>query len=235
MTGIQDPQAISLAALRSALSEPRLEAYRLHTDERPATVLGRYRWNIALSKSFYPVLGLLEVALRNNLHRVIARHHGSDAWYDLIPTVLASHEREAVLKAKAKLQERQKLAEPNRVVAELSFGFWTSLLGTDYEQKLWPRLLSSAFPHMPRKQRTRSKVAHRFHQIRVLRNRISHHEPIYRMTNLAQLDGEIEEALGWLSPNLLRLLPVGESFREVYARGPSAYELDVLIASELST
>jgi hypothetical protein len=227
MIGTQEPQAISLAALKSALSEPRLEAYRLRPDEPLHAVLGRYLWNIALSMSFYPDLSLLEVTLRNNLHRVISGYYRTAAWYDLTPTVLTFHEREAIMKAKAELQKQKKPEEPDRLVAELSFGFWTSLLSTAYEQALWPRLLSSAFPHMPRRERTRSKVAHRLHQIRLLRNRISHHEPIYRLKNLGQHHDDLQEAIRWLSPQLLRLLPVGESFRDIYARGCAAYEVRI--------
>jgi len=69
MTGNTEPQGVSLFALTSALSEPRLEAYRLRADELPTVVLGRYRWNIALGMTFLPALSLLGVCLRNNLHR----------------------------------------------------------------------------------------------------------------------------------------------------------------------
>jgi hypothetical protein len=217
------PQGVSLEALASALSEPRLEAYRLHADEPVRAVLGRYRWNNALGMSLLPGLGLLEVALRNNLHRVLTGHFRTAAWYELAPSALAPREQEAV--ATVRRAQRQP-AEPGGLVDELGFSFWTALLGTDYEQRLWPRLLAPVFPHMPRHERTRAKVARRFHDLRRLRNRISHHQPIHQMNKLAQLDDELHEALGWLSPALLWMLPVGEDFREVHARGSGAYEVD---------
>jgi hypothetical protein len=221
----RDAQGISLAALESALSEPRLNAYRLDADEPVEAVIGRYRWNIALSMSFYPALHLLEVTLRNNLHRVMSAHHGTSAWYELTPPVLTPGDQGTIMKAKGELKKQQKPEEPGRLVAELSFGFWTSLLGTGYEQKLWPRLLGAVFPHMPRRQRTRSNVARRFHHIRHLRNRVSHHEPIYKLKNLAQRYGEIQEALGWLSPTPLHLLPIGADFRDVHTHGSALYEI----------
>ena len=217
-------QAISPAALLSALSEPRLEAYRLHADEPLEAAIGRYMWNIALCRSFYPALHLLEVTLRNNLHRVVTAHYGTTEWYDLTPSVLTLHEQEAITKAKAELGKQEKDEEPDRVVAELSFGFWTSLLGRNYEQKLWPKLLSFTFPHMPRRERTRANVADRFHQMRILRNRISHHEPIYKQKNLTELHDAAHQALGWLSPASLGLLHLVEDFPEVYARGSVPYE-----------
>jgi hypothetical protein len=221
----KEPQGISLATLTSALSEPRLGAYRVHPDEPWEAVVGRYRWNIALSMSFYPALHLLEVHLRNNLHRAITGHYGTHAWYDVTPGWLMPYEQRDVSEAKAQLRKRQKREDADGLVPELNFGFWTSLLGTDYEQKLWPRLLSAAFPHLPRRQRTRANVARRLHRIRFLRNRISHHEPIYKSTNLVQLYDDILEAICWLSPSLPQLLPIGDDFRQIHTRGSVAYEI----------
>jgi hypothetical protein len=161
MADLRRTQGISPAALLSALSEPRLEAYQLRADEPLEAAIGRYMWNIALCRSFYPALHLLEVTLRNNLHRVVTVHCGTAEWYDRRPSVLTLHEQEAIVKAKAELGRQRKPEEPDRVVAELSFGFWTSLLGKNYEQKLWPKLLCLMFPHMPRRQRTRANVADR--------------------------------------------------------------------------
>lgn len=224
MIGPQVPQAISLGALRRVLSEPRLEAYRLAPTESPDAVIGRYRWNIALSMSLYPVVQQLEVALRNNLHRAIAERYRTDEWYDATPALLTPREQEAVTEAKDELRKQGKPQEPNRLVAELTLGFWTSLLSRDYERRFWPHLLAPAFPFIPRPQRTRATVAGRLHQIRQLRNRISHHEPIFKL-NLPRLYGEIEETIRWMAPALLQLLPVGEQFRDIHARGPAAYAL----------
>ncbi len=220
----REPPAISLAAVQRALSEPRFEAYRTHPDEPLEAVLGRYRWNVALSTAIYPALGLLEVSLRNNLHRAIAQHYGTETWYDLAPGKLRPREQDAIKQAKNDLLKQRKQEEPGRVVAELNFGFWTSLLSKEYEQQLWPRLLIPTFPQMPRRERTRARVAERLHEVRWLRNRVSHHEPIYKLGSLVQRYDKIQEAILWLAPALLRLLPVGESFHEIHARGFTAYE-----------
>ena len=89
MTSRDGSQAISLATLKRGLSEPRLEAYRLRPDDPPRMVFGRYRFNVALCESFYHPLHLLEVLLRNTLHRSITAHYGNNAaWYDRAPAVL---------------------------------------------------------------------------------------------------------------------------------------------------
>jgi hypothetical protein len=111
------------------------------------------------------------------------------------------------------------------VVAELSFGFWTSLLSSDYERIFWQRILTDAFPLMPRRLRSRPKLAGRLHTLRRLRNRVSHHEPIYKLTNLAQTHDDLLAEISWLAPSLLRLLPLGEAFPDVHARGSRFYEI----------
>lgn len=189
MTAPQEQQEISPAAVKRALSEPRLAAYVRHPGEPLRAVLGRYRWNLALCMSLYPALGLLEVALRNNL------------------------------------REQNKPEDPDRLVAELTFGFWTSLLSRDYERRLWPKLLIPVFPLMPKRERVRSKVADRLKRIRWLRNRISHHEPIYRLEKPTELYGDLLEAISWLAPALLHMLPVGESFGDIDARSSIPYEI----------
>lgn len=220
----QEPQGISLSALMRVLSEPRLQAYRLDAAESPEVMVGRYRWNIALSMSLYPAIQQVEVALRNNLHRAASSLLGTDSWYDSIPQILTQREQDAILAAKVELSKQRKPADPDRLVAELTLGFWTSLLSRDYERHFWPRMLSSTFPFMPRRLRTRATVAGRFQEIRRLRNRISHQEPVFKM-GLAQLDADIREAISWMAPTLLKLMPVGESFTDIYSKGPGAYQL----------
>lgn len=227
MTKHHEPQAISQAALKRALSDARLEAYQLYPDEPLKDVLGRYRWNDALCMSLYPILGLLEVTLRNNLHVAITGLYGTAAWYDLEPAVLTGREMDSVTRAKDQLRSQGKPEESNRIVAELNFGFWTSLMSSVYERRFWPKILVQAFPLMRNRERTRSNIADRLKVLRLLRNRVSHHEPICRMTNLVQIHDELLATISWLAPTLHQLLPIGESFRDVYARGAAAYEIPI--------
>lgn len=228
MTRPNDSQAISEATLKRGLSEPRLEAYRLRPDDPPKVVFGHYRFNVALCESLYHPLHLLEVLLRNTLHRSISAHYSNNPrWYERVPAVLMRREQDAVYNAKEILRKGGKPEEPDRLVAELSFGFWASLLGTDYEQILWPRLLASAFPKIPRSIRTRKKIAHRLHSIRMLRNKAFHFEKICMRPDLYQLHSDILDTISWIEPEFLKIPPVGKSFLDVYTRGPAAYEIDV--------
>lgn len=137
-----------MALLESVLSKPRLDGYRLSAIEIPRVVIGRYRWNLALSKALHQELHLLEVAFRNRLHEGLKFHFGAAAWFDL--PWLSLREQGAVSRVNKRLQEDGAPLEPDRVVAELDFGFWTSLLNSSYDQIIWNQrgLLHRAFRSM---------------------------------------------------------------------------------------
>jgi len=70
------------------------------------------------------------------------------------------------------------------VLSRLPFGFWTTLLGKDYEDLtnkhlLWPNLLPYVFPNAPSNIK-RKDIEDHFNLIREFRNRLSHHEPIWK-------------------------------------------------------
>ena len=107
-------------------------------------------------------------------------------------------------KAEASLRAGRKDITPGRVVAELSFGFWVSILGPRYETTLWRPALRHAFPNRPRGVE-RKQVQGTLNVVRRLRNRIAHHERILHWTNLDEQHAEIIEAIHWISPELAEL------------------------------
>ena len=110
-------------------------------------------------------------------HAVIPRQVGN--WFDDVEIIHHRHEVDALEKARTKLRRERKRPDVGRIIAELNFGFWTSLLDRRYEQVLWPAMIKQVFPHMPRRQRTRVNLVERFNEVRQLRHRIFHHESIW--------------------------------------------------------
>jgi len=207
------------------LSRARLDGYRRDGADTQ-TVTARYLWNVALSEALYPSLHVLEVALRNSLDRAVGTHLADHEW--LVrreagsPTslLLDTRAQAMVAEACAKLEGAKKPVEQGRMVAELSFGFWTSLLNRRYDQGLWPAYLKSTFPGAPRTERTRSTFSKRFNAIREIRNRVSHHEPIWYRATLAVDHKDIIEACQWLEPSSILLLQQADRFSEVLAVRP---------------
>jgi hypothetical protein len=220
-------QSISMAPLEGVLSKPRLDRYRTSVNDTPRVVMGRYLWNVALCKALYPELQFLEVAFRNRLHEALKAHFHTAEWFAL--PWLSPREAQKVADAKTELRKRQSPFEPDRIVAELSFGFWTSLLSGIYDQVIWNQrgVVRQSLPHMPNHLRTRRRISDRMHQHRLLRNRVSHYEPIWHWSNLSQQYADLRQTLHWLEPELVHLLPMPHSFEEVHLQGPGAYEVDV--------
>ncbi|MGH2390669.1 MAG: hypothetical protein ACRDIE_20910 [Chloroflexota bacterium] len=212
------------ASLSLVYSPERLGTYRRAGDD-DAAVLARYLWNTLLSEALYPTLQSLELALRNSLHTIVARTYGRADWYDDTPAILQARQQNMVADAKAKLQAAGKPFTAGRVVAELPFGFWTSLFNVYYETKgssdprLWPRLLIAVFPHMPRRIRTRRTISRTFDSVRHLRNRVFHHEPVWNNTRLLQQHREVLEAIRWISPDLHEAVGLIDRFPTTYADG----------------
>jgi hypothetical protein len=98
-------------------------------------------------------------------------------------------------------------------VGELTFGFWVTILSRNYEARLWRANRSetskNAFPRVPKRLRKRGAIHDQYNRMRALRNRVSHHEPLYDDEKLTQRHQEVLQGIGWISPELREL---GESF-----------------------
>jgi len=217
--------------LRKAISHERLEAYRQRgTDGSDLNLFAHYAWNIALCESLYPALQGLEVALRNSIHDAATASYRTEFWFDDPNVIPHPREQDTVRKAKEMLARERKPHEAGRVVAELSFGFWTSLFDVRYEQILWPRLLKTVFPFMPRHIRTRKTLSKQLHRIRHMRNRVFHHEPIWHWRDMAQQHTDLCEAIGWINPAMLEMIKVLDRFTEIHRQGVRPYEKALAIA-----
>lgn len=213
-------QADFVQKLTQALSHERLSAYAQRAPEQGNRVLfAHYAWNMALSESLYPVLQAMEVLLRNTVDHAARHHFGRTDWYDDSKLIQHPNDRSSIDKAKRILNRQNKPLDPGRIIAELNFGFWTSLFDRRYEQVLWPRLIKTAFPYMPRRIRTRQTLSRRFHRIRILRNRIFHHEPIWYWQDLPQQHVDILQAISWIEPAMSDLVKTIDRFPSTYNNG----------------
>ena len=190
------------ADVSAALSRPRLARYGASNPAVGSDIerIARHGRNIAICEALYPSLHLLEVVMRNGIHSSFSSYFRASDWYE--GHWLTDGHRRMVDEAKAALIRRKRSPDPDRVVAELSFGFWCGMFHRAYERGAgpWPALLKTALPRAPKRWRTRDKVQARIEEIRELRNRVFHHEPIIGYADLSARHRRIVEVLGWLSP-----------------------------------
>jgi hypothetical protein len=220
-------QAARCGRVAKALSFERLAPYQ-HPGEALYEALARYAWNVALCEAFYPSLNTIEVTLRNNMDAAISGAYparGYDhipSWLDAQPAILGPHARNSVHDAKKKilpcdprsgafLATTRRVA-PGKLVAELSFGFWSGLLHKEYlyqsakDRRFWPHLLKSVFPAAPGNARVLRDFGGPVNEIRKFRNRVFHHEPIWNRPNLSADHALIMRILGWLNPEAAALV-----------------------------
>ncbi len=206
--------------LFTALSQERLSAYQSRVDDGGnLNLFSHYAWNMALSESLYPILQTLEITLRNAIYEAAKDHFKQGDWFDDPKIIHYHYNQAAIRKAKQSLQRQNKPLEPGRIIAELTFGFWTSLLDKRYEQVLWHQIIKTTFSHMPRTHRTRKNLSQRFNKIRDLRNRVFHHEPIWYWQDLERQHQDMLEALDWISPEMKELVMAVDRFDDVYNNG----------------
>ena len=217
--------------LLSSISEDRLRPYKgIDNGEDEADWYARYFWNIALGESLYPLLQVLEIALRNSLNAAISNERNTENWFE---EVLVDQDGKALETIKERLNAHKLPQTAGQVIANSDFGFWVRLLNARYENILWPRLLRVVFPSMPNYMRTRKAAIGRMNRIRALRNRVFHYEPIWNDTSLAQKHLEIRESIDWMSPSMLKSVDAFDRFPEVFRRGNEYYKS--LLESTLKT
>jgi len=201
--------------------EPLLCSERMSTYVKPkdgddrSAALGRYLWNSALCEALYPSLNALETSYRNSMHAALTAEKGTDAWYDL-PDLLQGQAVADVADAKRRARRPK---GPRQVIRELTFGFWTTLLNSQYDRDIAIDCLDRVFPHLPKAQRQRRIVSRRFEQVRRLRNNVFHHEDVWHWSDLTQQWKDVYEAIGWIDPLYAELTRRSDRFGTIQGRG----------------
>ncbi|TDD69993.1 hypothetical protein E1293_35185 [Actinomadura darangshiensis] len=200
---------------RGALSPARLAPYLAAVDGDLAAAMRLYWWNLDASAAFYGPLHWLEITLRNALHAELCRAHGRRDWW-ASARLLGDGPRN-VAQAKSKLRARG-VTRPSAddIVAELTFGFWVSLLSRRADRYFWVPALHRAFPEFagPRRElHAELNTARRF------RNRVMHYEPIHHY-GLAADHGRVFRLLGYLSPECAAAARRQDGVPDVLARRP---------------
>jgi hypothetical protein len=192
------------------ISVDRFSGYLSMAKGRRTTAGLLYERNTALSEALYGTLQGFEIPFRNAIDSVLSGVLGND-WYRTIR--MKPGQQIAVQEAEDKISKGGNPVTHGRIVAQLSLGFWTNLISKTYEKDLWvKRGLYRAFPGAVQQLRlssgelknvsiSRNLIHQRVDSIRILRNRIAHHERILQMALDLRYD-EILEAIGWVCPTM---------------------------------
>ena len=202
--------------LSGAFSSQLLEKYINLYNGDVMKVAAHYKANIALSESLYTSLSVFEVTLRNALSKELERMMGRKDWYSVFPSnpALKSLTSEVTV-AIRHISQRGEMVSPDKIIAELTFGFWVTLLNSEYELSLW-KSLRLAFPHMPKKDRKRKNVSSPCNALRKLRNRVFHHESIcWDLDYITDIHNRLVMVLGWINTDMPSWLDEVDRFCKV--------------------
>ena len=190
--------------LERIISKERLSPYLAKHNESWEKALEHYKANIRISESFYSGISILEIGLRNNIDLQLRRRYQSIQWFDEEAFIkdVTSFQIDKIQDARKTILKEKQQITPGKLIAELPFGFWTSLFDSRFERILW-KDLRLAFPRCPKVERQRRNVSSKLNSIRKLRNRIFHHESIAWSYNaLIAYKVEILEGIDWLNGDL---------------------------------
>lgn len=201
------------------ISASRLQTYYNVFGEEQKYAINAYYWNQLLCSSMYPMFQTLEVTFRNALHKHVPNHHpvfNNEFWFHpLISHIqdrriknMASADKNQWVRANgkrkkwtpseqliARMQKNRK--KPADIVSAMSFGFWCKMLDSEYENVthqdlLWPNMSGFIFPNYPY-EFNRNYIFKALSNARKLRNRVFHHEPVWKIKGHENAD--IEELL----------------------------------------
>lgn len=189
-----------LASVSNTLTHVRLTKYLHFAKQNTQKAMLLYVMNSRLAGTFMTDLHYVEVALRNKFDAELTNTFGNWLWNPTFLNLLSAKHKGVIDKAKrdaARNLPPHTTPLPGKVVAELTFGFWHMLTDRRYEHTLWVPCLHKAFPRRPAPRR--SDFNRQLEELRHLRNRIAHHEPIFH-TNLVENHTQIIEVLSLLCP-----------------------------------
>lgn len=165
--------------------------------------LDTYNRNLKKSKSLYIPLSILEVSLRNSINSLFERLY-SRGWLINEANFLKHKELEKITKAKSKILENSETISKDKLVSELTFGFWTALFQSSYDDKMRIANLKQIFPNLPSKDKllvNRQILSTKLNHIRKFRNRVFHHENIIK-EEFENIEDDIYEILGFFDSEL---------------------------------
>ena len=218
-----------LAGLPRLISTPRLSPYVVACGGDTSEAVRLYTWNVEASAAFWGCVHALEVGLRNRMHdKLVLRFRRQDWWNTpglRLHRVTQDQLRSGQIAAAKVAKKSSRPVVPDDVVAALSFGFWSGILGpggvSQYETQFWQPALRRAFPGYVG---TRKALHKELESLRFFRNRLAHHEPIFARHLAADLESILRVA-GYMSADLAKYIDSHNTVHETLARRQRAVSL----------
>ncbi len=172
-----------LSKIPAVISVPRFTTYLQHCNNDRNLALELYQWNIEISSSFVTPLHVLEVTIRNAVvERLENVHTSAWPWTNGFIRSLPNPQGNTYNPQKDLQNVARRQPTMGKVVAELKFMFWQKMFTYRHDAIFWNTHIKLLFPNAPALLSVinlRKEIHDDIAVIRILRNRIAHHEPIF--------------------------------------------------------
>lgn len=166
-------------AISAVLSAARFSTYLAETGDLHRA-MALYGWNARISAALMLPAHFAEVVTRNAAAGALETVYGPEwPWSKTFRKSLPGT-RSRAYNARCDLERvAEAQATTGKVIAELKFAFWQNLFTARHDARLWEPQIATLFPFAEGTPRqVRRRIYDDLEQIRRLRNRIAHHEPI---------------------------------------------------------
>jgi hypothetical protein len=174
----------TLQAVKNALSAARMGTYEAATGAigNDPAALALYAWNAQVSGALLMPLHICEVVVRNAVSEALEATYGhqwpwSSTFEHSLPNPSGGYSPRKDLQ-----NVRKSMLTTGKLIPELKFVFWQKMFTGRHDTRLWNPHLTSVLPNLDGTKSVnalRQNVYQELEQIRALRNRIAHHEPIF--------------------------------------------------------
>jgi hypothetical protein len=220
--------SIDYVKIKKYISAPRLQTYEIVCLNNTKRALKSYQTNIRLSQAFYPLLTIVEVALRNAINEELSAHFSDINWlinqqngFMIHPSLTSVDRHTGQQKHNQFLEKSVKKAirkigfeyTQGKIISALEFGFWTAFFDNYHYRILSgvPIQIFSRLPHGTNRAMIFDKLTH----IRDFRNRIYHNEPImfnkdalgtpyFNLNKAVEAYKDIEDIFQWLDIDFIK-------------------------------
>ena len=161
-----------------------------------------YKQNIKDSEEYYILLSIFEISLRNSIDNYFSKKISKD-W--LNSEILHKDTRQRIMESKNKISQRKEKVNHDKLIAELSFGFWTSLFRKSYSNLFRIKDIKNIFPNIPNKNEkliTRYRLDKELNKIRKFRNRVFHYERIIHKEEYCNIKEDIYKLLTYFDDEI---------------------------------
>lgn len=205
--------------LEHYVSVPRLDRFLTASEGSKIKAQELYKLNLRVAESFYPILHLFEIFLRNTINYKLTEHFGNPDWIVIEKKGFMSAKslepskyylRKQIEAGEKRIKKRGGTITSGKIIAEQTLGFWTNLFDT-HHYKLLSGIIIHCFPNRPNTIQ-RKEVSLKLDRIREFRNRVFHNEPVcfegakIDFDEAIKIQKEIYEILSWIDEELSKYL-----------------------------